>query len=127
MILIDTHILLWLSSEPAKMKSSLLKIISQSQLTVSSISAWEISIKMKKNKLKVDGDFRIWWFKAINKHNIEVINPDFNVLVGSVNLDWTNPDPADRIIISIALENNLALMTLDQKIIQSNLIETISK
>ena len=57
-ILIDTHILLWLLYDPAKIKIHHLRLLEDKskQVFFSSISIAEISIKTKMGKLKLPND-----------------------------------------------------------------------
>lgn len=51
MHIIDTHILLWLLSEPEKLSATAKKILQEDELFISMASLWEIAIKQSNGKL----------------------------------------------------------------------------
>ena len=51
MYIIDTHILLWLLSEPNKLSITAKKILQEDDLYISMASLWEIAIKQSNGKL----------------------------------------------------------------------------
>ena len=55
--LIDTHILIWLAVSPTKISKNIIKIIenTDNKICVSSISFWEIAIKISIGKLSLQG------------------------------------------------------------------------
>lgn len=125
-VLIDTHIWFYIENDLSKITDNLLAKISSSYLSISSFSIWELAMLEKKNRLRFNQPINEWIESSIKRHDIEIINPNHQILLKSVQLEWDNPDPADRIIISTAIENNIPLITFDKKIINSKLIETIS-
>ena len=53
MHIIDTHILLWLLSEPEKLSAQAKRILQEDDLCVSMASLWEIAIKQSNGKLEL--------------------------------------------------------------------------
>jgi PIN domain nuclease of toxin-antitoxin system len=55
--LIDTHCILWSISSPEKLSSTVLKILqdSKNRIVVSSLSLWEIALKVRIRKLEISG------------------------------------------------------------------------
>lgn len=126
LILIDTHILLWLFDNPYKLSESLLDQVYKNDVFVSSISAWEISMKIQQNKLSVGEPVRKWWVEAVNQFNLRVTDVNTEILITSNEINWEHRDPADRIIVATALIENLRLATHDKRIINSNLVEVVN-
>lgn len=127
MILIDTHILLWLEGDVTKLSDSLLIEINNSEIIyISSFSVWEIYLKVKQGKLKLTINFDDWINNIQTRNLYKFINPNLEILRKSIDLNWEHRDPADRIIVATGLVENLKLATHDKKIINSNLIEVVN-
>jgi len=110
-ILLDTHILLWWMEDSPRLSGSLKAAIAEPQNTVylSAASIWEISIKSRRGKVSVSGDF------------LEtVLAQDFLTLAITPQHAWAerrlpeiHGDPFDRILLAQALVEGLALATAD--------------
>ncbi len=126
MILLDTCSLLWLGLEQKKLSNTAKKIISENSenLFVSSISAFEIGLKYKQNKLELPLEPSIWFLEILNYYSIQEISLDSNIALISANLPFIHKDPADRFIIATAIKNNFKILTKDKYIHQYE-IETI--
>ena len=76
MILLDTHVWLWVLHDPTKLSNKAQTLISQEELKngllVSSISVWEIAIKSSLGKLKLPLPINEWYSLA-QTLEIEVI------------------------------------------------------
>ena len=110
-ILLDTHVYLWWLQDNRKLsKKAREKIISATEVFVSSASIWEASIKVGIGKLDVD----------INALVSEIANSDFVELPVSAKhasivgqLPEIHRDPFDRILIAQALCEPLQFITFD--------------
>ncbi|MGD8399356.1 MAG: type II toxin-antitoxin system VapC family toxin [Bacillota bacterium] len=120
MILLDTCALLWLVADQTKLSPRAKTAIRDNTewLFVSSISAFEIALKAKRNKLELPIDAYIWFEKALVQHGIQEIPLDSAICMHSVNLPQLHNDPCDRFIIATAIQNNMSLITCDHLIAQ---------
>jgi len=117
-LLLDTHILMWLVSNDARLPASLSAQLQapENGLVVSAVSAWEMSIKFHQGKLPsaapLLGDFP----GVAARLGAEVLNitPPHAVRAGA--LDWAHRDPFDRMLVGQALEEGLRLVTLDEHV-----------
>jgi PIN domain nuclease of toxin-antitoxin system len=104
MILLDTHIWLWLLHDPSNLSVVANRAIeaeeSQSGLLVSAISVWEIAVKSSLGKLTLPLP-------------IAQLPGEFH------------KDPADRILVAIARRYDISLVTCDEKILSYPHVETI--
>lgn len=127
MILLDTCTLLWLAADQSQLSDKAIDAISKSNglIYVSSISAFEIAIKVKKKKLQLKGKASTWFDLALNLHGITEISTSAEIFLEAVNLPEHHHDPADRIIIATAKLNNLTLITPDQHIKRYRSIKTV--
>lgn len=122
MIVLDTHALVWwLGTERKRLSAAALKAIEREQasgeVVVSSISAWEIAMLVQCSKLDLSMDVLSWLGAASEIENLKFLPVDNVVAVKSRLLPGEfHPDPADRIIVTLARELAVPLVTADEKI-----------
>ncbi len=56
-----------------------------------------------------------WFYKAIEAHSLVLAPLDISILCMANTLPWHHKDPADRFIISTAIFENAAIVTVDSK------------
>jgi PIN domain nuclease of toxin-antitoxin system len=122
MILLDTHIWLWLLHEPSQLSSQARALIDveepQNGILVSAISVWEIAVKNSLGKLSLPLPIDEWYELAQTQSGI-VIEP-LNPLdaIASTQLPGSfHKDPADRILVAVARRYKIPLVTCDAKIL----------
>jgi len=121
-IVLDTHALVWwLGMERKRLSSAALKSIERElasgDVVVSSISAWEIAMLVQRNKLDLSMDVQSWLETASEIENLRFLPVDNIVAVRSQFLPGEfHADPADRIIVTLARELAVPLVTADSKI-----------
>ncbi len=121
MIVLDTHALIWWISDPdrlsAKAKSAISKAKTQKSIYVSSISVWEIAMLVKKGRLKLKYEVNEWLRKIEALPFVKFWPVTNKIAFDSVFLSGNPPaDPADRIIISTAINLDYPLISADKKI-----------
>lgn len=102
-IVLDTCALLWWTLEPAQLsKTALWQLNQQKMLWVSSISLWEIGLKLKNNKLDIG--MSIDKYVALLKElgTLTIVPVDEAVWLKNLALEWDHRDPADRTIVATA-------------------------
>lgn len=122
MIVLDTHVLIWLVSNPEKLSKKAKKLIDNEikkrPLLVSSISVWEIFMLMQKRRLILTLDSNTWMEKVEQLPFLQFVPIDNTIASKSVLLpNLIHQDPADRMIIATARENGATLITSDKKIL----------
>jgi PIN domain nuclease of toxin-antitoxin system len=130
MIVLDTHAWIWFTSNPEALSQKAKKVVEaaveEKNLLVSSISAWEVALLVKKGRLKLTMDVTDWIAKSENLPFIQFIPVTNSIAVKSVNLPPPlHPDPADRIIIATALSTGSPIVTKDKKISDYSHVKTI--
>jgi len=132
MIVIDTHILVWWVSGDKSLSKSARKAINQtlasdSEVIVSSISAWEISMLIEKGRLVLSMDVASWLDQVSQINGIRFMPVDNEIGVKSTLLPGEfHKDPSDRMIVATARKLAVALVTADEKIIEYEHVRTIS-
>ena len=115
MYIIDTHILLWLLSDPGKLPETAKKIVQEDNLCISMASLWEIAIKQSNGKLVLP--FSPEELYAIcTERDIAIMQILPTHLNKLRNLPKIHRDPFDRLIICQSLAENIPILTHDEKI-----------
>lgn len=126
-VLVDTHVLLWLVSDPARLDASTLAVLSdpENSVWVSAASAWEIAIKTRIGRL--DGEaLMAAWPDVLSAMNIRELAIDSADAILAGRLLWPHKDPFDRIIVAQALRRNLRIATRDTQVIGAALTAVLS-
>lgn len=112
--LIDTQIFIWWLDEDRNIKVAIRDVLAnpENQIFVSVISGVEISIKHKKQKLKLKTTVE----RMFEISGFEVLNVNLNHVFMLDKLPSLHKDPFDRILIAQAKTEGLTLITSDPKI-----------
>lgn len=130
MIVLDTHIWLWWLHDPAKLSPAAEQLIQQEQnsgaLVISSISVWEVAVKVQSGKLAIPMDIHSWYesAKSYPSSVIEPLSPLDAIASTQLPGDF-HKDPADRIIIALARRLAVPLLTCDRKILEYEHVTTV--
>lgn len=121
MILLDTHVLIWLNEEDARLGPDARRLILDtvpSDLLVSAITIWEIALLVEKKRLVLDRDVELWLGDAMRFTAAGVAPITMQVAIESVKLPGIlHADPADRFIVATARLGSCPLLTADQAIL----------
>ena len=130
MIIIDTHIWLWLLHDPTQLSNAAQEQIEieepQNGILVSAISVWEIAVKSSLGKLALSLQIDDWYALAKTHSGIviEPLNPADAISSTQLPGDF-HKDPADRIIVAMARRYNVPLITCDNNILKYPHVKTI--
>jgi PIN domain nuclease of toxin-antitoxin system len=130
MIVLDTHVWIWWISNPERLSETandlLEKGMAGRNIFISSISSWEISMLVARDRLQLTMSVNDWVSASEALPYISFVPVSNRIAIKSVQLpgDLHN-DPADRIIIATALSIGAVLITKDDKIRNYPHIETI--
>ncbi len=130
MIVVDTHVWIWFLDNPdllsPQAKQLLNKAYDNKNIFISSISTWEIYMLEQKGRIKFKTDAANFIKSSERLGSLHFISVDNEIARISVQLaDYSNPDPADRIIIATANMLGFPLITKDQKIRDFKGVKTI--
>lgn len=123
-LLLDTHIFLWCITDDRRLSSTARSlIINAREVFVSTVSLWEISIKIKLGKLQG----RIEDLKgAIEKSGYRELSLTADHICEIADLPDIHRDPFDRALVAQAIYEPLRLLTADAKLQEySKLIEIV--
>ena len=129
LILVDTHIIVWLAFEEARLSKKATSAIAEARLNgeglaISDISLFELAraLSRERTHLGISVEFAL----AETELRFGVLPIDSRISLRAFGLPRTYPkDPADRIIGATALVKNMPLVTADRGIQDSGLVRTI--
>lgn len=117
MYVLDTCALLWWTLDPDKLSEKAAvacdKIASKGG-AVSSISLWEIGIKIKNSKLEIGMTIESYTDKVKQIPGLSIVPVDETIWLRNLALQWDHRDPADRTIVATAAILQWNLVTSDQ-------------
>lgn len=112
-LLLDTHILLWwLGAEPIREEARRAIANPRSTVFVSAASAWEIAIKRALGKLDAPDDLE----QQLRRHRFASLPITVRDGLRAGALPDLHPDPFDRMLVAQAMNDELALVTRDERI-----------
>ncbi|WP_109994799.1 type II toxin-antitoxin system VapC family toxin [Salinisphaera sp. LB1] len=123
MIVLDTHVLVWWVtgdrqlSPHAKTAIETERSAADGIVLVSAISAWEIAMLVKAERLTLTMALDDWLETVSAIDGVRFVPLDNDVGVESTRLPGEfHTDPADRMIVALARHLNVPLVTADTKI-----------
>ena len=127
MILLDTHALVWAVAESKRLSKAASAAILKAQadgLAISDITLWELAMLLSRGRIQaygtIDASVRLLTEGII----IKPITPEIAALAAQFPSDFPQ-DPADRLIAATAKWEGLVLVTRDEKLRASPLLQTI--
>lgn len=121
MILLDTHVLVWLAEDRPDLGARAAReaddALARGELLVSAISFWEIAMLAQKKRLVLEvepGEFR----RTTLSLGIQEVAVSGDIGVLAAGLARFHGDPADRIILATSLATSAALVTADRAMLR---------
>jgi PIN domain nuclease of toxin-antitoxin system len=95
MILLDTHIFIWMATEPERLSPRFTESIidRQNSLFLSLVSIWEIQIKVALGKLDLKGDLATILDIQIEENSIQLLSIDLKHIYALSNLPAHHRNP----------------------------------
>jgi PIN domain nuclease of toxin-antitoxin system len=131
MIVVDTHVLVWWVSGEKSLSATADQaikdtLVNGSEVIVSSISAWEISMLIEKGRLVLSMDVENWLDEVNHIDGVRFVPVDNEIGIKSTLLPGEfHKDPADRMIVATARKLAVPLVTADEKIINYEHVKTV--
>ncbi len=118
--LIDTHILIWLAVSPEKISKDVLEIIENSlnDVYISTVSFWEISIKLSIKKLDLQGLEISDLVQICHEQDIKIVQLPISAVEKYRNLPMKekHKDPFDRALISLCISDDYVFLSHDSNV-----------
>ena len=128
MILLDTHVLVWLTSEPVKLSKPASSAIRRANkaggIALSAITLWELGWLAGHGHLQVTGTVESYLEEVSSLVAIRPITTKVATLANQFPADYSS-DPCDRLIGATALAEGMVLITKDMKIRNCKQLQTL--
>ena len=116
-IVLDTVALLfWMFERVSLSKDAARAIASADRIAVSSISIWEIGVKVNTGKLSIPLPVPELAERLERVDRLDLLAVDLGTWLMVLDLDWAHRDPADRTIVATAALLACPLLTPDSRI-----------
>ncbi|MEK7207404.1 MAG: type II toxin-antitoxin system VapC family toxin [Pseudomonadota bacterium] len=120
MMLLDTHVLVWLDAGSDKLGKGARRAIESAfeadELAICSISFWELAMLQQKGRIALP-PLRAWREELLDM-GLREIAVDGEIGLGAAELQDFHPDPADRLIVAAAMRRNAVLVSADARILE---------
>lgn len=129
MILLDTHVVIWLAFEQDQISRKARTAIDDARktadgLAICDITLLELAILASKGRIRLDLSLESFLQEVESRFVVMPLSS--RVCARAIGLPATYPkDPADRIIGATALVGGLSLLTADRAIRRSGTVQTI--
>lgn len=128
MILLDTHVLVWTVADSKRLtraaSAAIRRALHDGGLAISAITLWELASLVARGRIQaygtVDASVRV----LTEGVAVKSITPEIAALATQFPEDYSR-DPADRLIGATARAEGLPLVTRDESIRNSPLLQTI--
>lgn len=129
MLLLDTHILIWLDQGAELLGKKARQLIENAyhreEIAVAPISFWEVGMLVSSGRLLFSGDLSEWRASLLNTGFTEIPADGAVSLVGSSLKNFAG-DPADRLIAATAMASEARLVTADNNLLELRGLKTVS-
>jgi PIN domain nuclease of toxin-antitoxin system len=117
MLVLDTSALLFATINRTSLSSDANYAIEQApRILISSISIWEIALKIEQKKLILPTPIQTYVSHLKQVDRVELVPVDEMIWMKNVELAWAHKDPADRTIVATATLFDCPIITSDLEI-----------
>jgi PIN domain nuclease of toxin-antitoxin system len=115
-VVLDTHVLHWLSSEPQRISDSAKRAIQESdELAVADVTWFELAWLARRGRITISRPMERWLMDLAQQVRSIPVTPRI-AAVAALLADPFPGDPADRVIYATAMENGWSLVTRDERL-----------
>lgn len=116
-LLVDTHYLLWMFMDTAKISQKLREelLSVDNEIYYSQVSLWEIAIKYSIGKLTLHGITPEELYREIKNSFLLCKKLENQDLISSYHLPREHKDPFDRMLVWQAISSEMTLLSVDAK------------
>ena len=120
MILLDTHVAIWFTTDTKFGKRSMSIVeaaLNESNLAISAISFWEVAMLVRKKRLRALRSAGEQRGKILAAGILELpVTGEICIIAGE--LEGLHGDPADRFIAATAVVHDATLVTADDRLLR---------
>ncbi len=117
-LLLDTHAVIWFITDDSRLPRRTKTLLEDSgnNCFISIATLWEIAIKNSLGRLELNAELKEI-FSIINNTGFELLPITESHILANASLPYHHHDPFDRIIIAQSIEENLYVVTKDDKFV----------
>ena len=117
MIVLDTSALIFWTLDKGRLsRAASWAIDGADRILLSSISIWEIGLKVKRQGLSIPVSIQEFTDGLERIDRVDILPVDVRTWIKNLELDWDHRDPADRTIVATASLHACPLVTSDTAI-----------
>ena len=130
MILLDTHVVYWAAAEPERLSRKATRALergaSEGGLWVASVTLYELAGLLKSGRVRGGGEIQkdVELILGAIHAGVHEVTPEIAVLACHFPEGFPR-DPMDRLIAATARAHDIPLVTKDERLLDSPLLETI--
>lgn len=129
MILLDTHVAIWLLGSPGRLSNKAREAILHARMTgeelgVSPVSLFELSYAVQRGRLVLNASLRDTIAALEARLHLVPLSAAIAISAGELS-DHFHGDPMDRIIAATAMAQDCVLLTADTKILSAGVCKTL--
>jgi PIN domain nuclease of toxin-antitoxin system len=121
-LLLDTHIVLWLDAGDPRLRPATRLLIDEcwqsgGTVLLSAVSVWEIALLLDTERIQLDLPIEAWLARFTNRPGVESASLTQIAAARAYQLPHLeHRDPADRLLIATAIEQQASFVTYDERI-----------
>jgi len=117
-LLLDTHSFLWFWWDDPQLSETAKQAIcdATNRKLVSTVSCWEIAIKVSLKKLDLGAPYRGFIHQHMVRNNFELLQITDEHLAGLVELPFYHKDPFDRLLVAQSLYEQIPIVSADPQL-----------
>lgn len=129
MIVLDTHVWVWWTVDPARLSEAQRREIARNEddrIGVSAFSCWEVAKLCEYGRLDLPVGVAEWFREALRYPGVSLLPLTPEIAIESTTLPGAfHRDPADQVIVATARVHDCPLVTSDDKIARYPHVRTV--
>jgi PIN domain nuclease of toxin-antitoxin system len=127
-LLLDTHIWLWSLLAPERLAPNVASVLeaADSELWLSPISIWELTVLVQKGRVALDRHPEAWVAAALARVPLREAVTTHGVAIETTRIALPHRDPADHLIAATARVFGLILVTADARLLGVEGVPTLA-
>ena len=123
-VLLDTHVLLWWRQDSSSLQKATRDLFAgdDNELLWSAASTWELGIKSRLGKLRLDEPFGPFITRILAEENLRALPIHHAHVVHASELPLLHRDPFDRLLVAQAIVEQVPLLTNDRQLAAYGLV-----